>query len=96
MTQVSYEEDKNAYSSIDGHKQSLLMRLIIKSGIVKSESGATAVMVGVIILSCASIWFLWAPSFNKGNTTVYREDLTPEELQTLPEDIINSLPSRGS
>ena len=95
MTQVSYEGDKNAYSSIDGHKQSLLTRFIIKSGIVKSESGATAVMVGVIILSCAVMWFIWAPSFKKGET-IYREDLTPEELQTLPEDIINSLPSRGS
>ncbi len=90
MALVEFENDKTEEFHIRSPKISLfgdpetptMIKLLIKSKLVKTEKQAFYVLVGFVLFTIIVIIFLWAPSINNNDTTLidqYGNKTTLEE-----------------
>lgn len=97
---MAVEFENNSYSSNNyggaPKKVGGVTGFIMKLGLAKNQKGANKVMVFIIVLALLWIGFsMFASDGNNGAQTIYIEDLTPEQRQNVPEEFLNTLPSRN-
>ncbi len=101
MNDVQFNlEDKgfNAPTYRDTTKKSKMVELVMKTGLVKDETQANYVLLGVsvlfLILTAVVVMDMTGTSAPTGGVT-YIEDIPEEERASLPPEILNQLPSRN-
>ncbi len=92
------DKDFNAPIERTGPKSPKMVQWVMKTGLVKDETQANYVLLGIsvvfLIMTAVVMFDMKGPSASSGGVT-YREDLSPEELEGIPPEILNSLPSRN-
>lgn len=100
MTDVQFNlEDKgfNAPTYRDTTKKSKMVQLVMKTGLVKDETQANYVLLGLsIIFFIATIFIVrnMTGGATKAGVT-YIEDIPAAERASIPPEILNQLPSRN-
>lgn len=103
MSEVIFE-DRQGSQQFEPHKRpdfskrnSKFANYLVKKGWAKDEKSANTRLVIISIILLVVSLFFWIPDLDRVLTpeqTVYREDLTVEQLNSLPAEVINQLPSR--
>jgi hypothetical protein len=93
---VEFDEPKFNYRSVPIPEvgSGPIIRIIIRTGIVKDEPSVNKVMLG-IVLACILLVIILLKMFMFKDTKTYREDFSPSELQSLPTELLHSLPSKN-
>ena len=96
-------EDENKGSFLYGHfergtEPPGMVKLVMKTGIVKTPMQANLVLVGFIVLALAftgyQVWSMVSGPETQGKP-VYREDLAPQIKEKLSPDDLRLIPSRN-
>jgi hypothetical protein len=102
MSDVTFDEDQSnqnntseMYMSRATSKQPFLVKMIIKAKLAKTERGANVLMVCVSIVCLLISWYLFfGQTLLQKKQVTYIEDIPQEIRNTLPPEILKSLPSR--
>lgn len=92
------DKDFNTPTYRDATKKSKLVQLVMKTGLVKDETQANYVLLGLSILFFIATIFIVRNMMGggaKGGVT-YIEDIPVEERANIPQEILNQLPSRNT
>lgn len=96
MSTVEFEEPKFSFNRevpIPEISSGPIIRIIIKTGIAKKQSSVNRVMFGMIaiFLVLSGILLLRVTQ----DKTIYREDLTADQLRELPQELIDAIPYKN-
>jgi hypothetical protein len=100
MNDVQFNlEDKgfNAPTYRDTTKKSKMVQLVMKTGLVKDETQANYVLLGLSIIFLIATFFIIMNTMGvgaKGGVT-YIEDIPEAERVNIPPEVLNQLPSRN-
>ena len=95
---VEFPEEK--FGNNDNYvikKTPTMVKWVIKIGIVKDEKQANIVLIILAVIFLGLAVYIFANTGSKPTATagvLYREDLSEEDLQNLPPEILESIPSR--
>src|SRR4051812_33054893 len=100
MSDVMFEDEQanqnnssEMYMNRSKPKQPYLVRLLIKAKLAKTERGANILMVCVsIVCLLISGYLFFGQNLFRKNQVTYIEDIPKEILDTLPPEIVKSLP----
>ena len=99
MADVTFDDPSDNNTPLGGAvqaKQGFITRLIIKSGLAKTEGGANTVMVVIIVIALVWVGYYALSDGGAGNSEpIFLEDLTEEQRSTLPPEILQTIPSRN-
>lgn len=96
MRKVEFEEDNNMTSFSRKKKESFILRMAMKVPGVKTKGQANIVLVLVAIIALVATWWVITGGPDaRNNQPTFIEDLTSEQRDQLPPEILESLPSRG-
>lgn len=102
MNDVQFNpEDKefNAPSYRDTTKKSKMIQWVMKTGLVKDETQANYVLLGLSVIFLILTVIVVLNTTGTGTTSpggvTYREDIPEAERANIPAEILNQLPSRN-
>jgi len=77
-----------------------LTKLLLKTKLIKNENQAHTILIIIVVLGILITLYNFGlfrsiKNYIIQHRTIYREDLTPEELEQLPPDVLKTLPTRN-
>jgi hypothetical protein len=104
MSNIEFEEKTKIDTSL--HSRNLqetnhtpfFFRLVLKTGIVKTETGAKYLLIIIAILLIGISFFNVFRIYRDptaGTSPIYQEDLTPHLRSTLPPEVLKTIPYRN-
>ncbi len=101
MTEHVQFEEENSGSLLYGHfergkEPPGMVKFILKTGIVKTPRQANIILLSFVLLGLLMTGHVMFSLFRttEDGSTVYREDLTAEQRERMPEEFLEAFPSR--
>ena len=88
-------EQYNKGAEFDAPKESVMVKWVMKTGLVRDEQQANYVLLGIAIVFFGFTWWLIAGSGTPTPKTTYLEDIPVSERANIPPEILKTIPSRN-
>lgn len=96
MKRVEFNEDRlTPTRSMKKRKQTLLIRLMMKLPFISSARQANGAMIIIALAAFLASGVILMSTFGDDSEQIYIEDLTEEERESLPQEYLETLPSRS-
>ena len=88
-------EKYNKSAGFGVKKTPIMVRWIMKTGLVKDKTQANIALIVIAVVFFALTWWLVASGSTPTQQTTYLEDIPSDVRSTIPSEILETIPSRN-